>query len=105
MNNQNSSEKQKNTQEESSSWMNHPDLSGMDASKLAMLSALAEQGSHKNSQELLPFLMSAASKSKSRGMNFSTQEMDTIIQVLKIGKPPAEVARMERMLQMLKLIR
>lgn len=107
---------QKNTQEtplsatesrqkENNSWMNHPNLAGMDASKLAMLSAFAEQGAGKSPQDLLPFLMSAASQSKSKGMQFTPQEMDTIIQVLKMGKSPAEAARMDRMLQMLKLMR
>lgn len=105
MNNKNFSEKQKNTQEENSSWMNHPNLSGMDASKLAMLSALAQQGAGKSPQELLPFLMSAASNSSSNGMKFSPQEMDAIIQVLKAGKSSEEVARIERMIQMLKLLR
>ena len=39
-----------------SSWMNNPKLTGIDMSKLAMLNALAEQGSAKKTpQELLPF--------------------------------------------------
>lgn len=113
MNNQ---QNEKNTQETTSaqtdsrqqtdndSWMNHPNLAGMDLSKLAMLSALAEQGSQKSPQELLPFLMSAASQNKSRGMQFSSQEIDTILQVLKLGKSPAQVQRMERIIQMIKMM-
>lgn len=105
MNDSNNSQKQKNTQEENSSWMNHPNLAGMDASKLAMLNALAQQGSRKTQNDLLPFLMTAASQSKSKGIRFSQQEMDAIIQVLKIGKPAAEVERIERLLQMMKFMR
>lgn len=87
------------------SWMNHPNLSGMDISKLAMLGALAEQGSKKSPQELLPFLMSIASQNQSKGIRFSNEEIDTIIQVLKAGKSPAEVQRMEQMIRMLKMLR
>lgn len=89
--------------QEKNSWVNHPDLAGMDAAKLAMLNTLAQQGAGKNPTELLPFLMSAATQNKSRGLRFSSQEMDAIIQVLKSGKSPEEVARMEKIIQMMKL--
>lgn len=96
---------QKNTQEETSSWMNHPNLAGMDTSKLAMLNAMARQGANKNPNDLLPFLMAAASKSKSKGLRFSPDEIDRIIQVLKMGKSPAETERIERLLSMLRFMR
>ena len=85
------------------SWMNNPKLSGMDMSKLAMLGQLAEQGKGKSPQELLPFLMSAASRNKESNLQFSSQEMETIIQVLKAGKSQEEIQRMDRMLQLIKM--
>lgn len=88
-----------------SSWMDNPKLAGMDISKLAMLNALVEQGSAKKTpQELLPFLMSAASTNKSKGVHFSPQEIETIIQVLKTGKSPEQVARMDKILQIFKML-
>ena len=48
--------------------------------------------------------MSAASQNKSRGMKFSPKEMDAILQVLKIGKSPEEIQRMEQLIQMMKLL-
>lgn len=110
MNNFHSGSNQQSKQEEAaskttSSWMNNPKLAGMDMSKLAMLNTLAEQGSGKKTpQELLPFLMSAASANKSKGVRFSPQEMETIIQVLKTGKSPEEAARMDKILQMFKML-
>ena len=97
--------KEEAAQKATSSWMDNPKLAGMDMSKLAMLNALAEQGSAKKTpQELLPFLMSAASTNKSKGVRFSPQEMEAIIQVLKAGKSPEEAARMEKILQMFKML-
>ena len=93
----------KNIQEESS-WMNHPNLAGMDMSKLALLNSLASQGAGKSPKELLPFLLSAAAQGKSRGMEFNSQEMEQIIQVLKAGKSLEEVQRMEQIIQMMKLM-
>lgn len=110
MNNFHSQFKQETKKEEAaqkatSSWMDNPKLAGMDMSKLAMLNALAEQGSTKKTpQELLPFLMSATSKNKSKGIHFSPQEMEAIIQVLKNGKSPEEAARMDKILQMFKML-
>lgn len=88
-----------------SSWMDNPKLKGIDMSKLAMLNVLAEQGSTKKSpQELLPFLLSATSTNTSKGIHFSNQEMETIINVLKTGKSPEEIARMNKILQLFKML-
>ena len=94
----------KNIQEGETSWMNHPNLAGIDMSKLALLNSLAGQGVGKTPNELLPFLMSAVSKGKTKGMQFTSQEIERIIQVLKVGKSPEEVQRMERIIQMMKLM-
>ena len=48
--------------------------------------------------------MSAASTNKSKGVRFSPQEMEAIIQVLKAGKSPEEAARMDKILQMFKML-
>mgnify|MGYP003378110292 CR=1 FL=1 len=89
MNNpRNPSMQKKNIQEGETSWMNHPNLAGIDMSKLALLNSLAGQGVGKTPNELLPFLMSAVSKGKSKGMQFTSQEME----------------RMERIIQMMKLM-
>jgi len=85
-------------------WMNHPGLSGIDPAKLAMLQSLADQGNQKSQNDMLSFLMAAASKNKSDGMQFTKKEMETVIEVMKMGKSPAEVAKMNKMIQMLKLI-
>ena len=75
----------------------------MDPAKLAMLNSFAQQGAGKNPQELLPLLMAAASQSRAKGTRFSREEMDAIIQVLKAGKSPEETARMDKIIQMMKM--
>lgn len=102
-------QQQGNTQQQSNTqdnWMNNPNLKGMDPEKLKMLNNIANQGSQKGMSELMPFLMSAVSQNKNKpgGLDFSHQEMDTIIEVLKMGKPPEEVARINRMMQIMKMM-
>ena len=55
--------------------------------------------------ELLPFIMGAASKGKNAGLNFSSDEISTIIEVLKMGKSPAEAAKLDRIVNLMKMIR
>ena len=93
------------TKQKPDAWINNPKLAGMDMSKLAMLTQLAEQGKGKSPNELLPVLMSAASQNQKNGVQFSSQEIETIIQVLKAGKSPEEIQRMDRMLQLIKMMR
>ncbi len=101
-NRSNGSDKQKKVQE-NASWTKDPSLAGMDPAKLAMLNSFAQQGSGKSPQELLPLLMAAASQSRAKGTRFSREEMDAIVQVLKAGKSPEETARMDKIIQMMKM--
>ena len=101
-NRSNGSDKQKKVQE-NASWTKDPSLAGMDPAKLAMLNSFAQQGSGKSPQELLPLLVAAASQSRAKGTRFSREEMDAIIQVLKAGKSPEETARMDKIIQMMKM--
>ena len=101
-NRSNGSDKQKKVQE-NASWTKDPSLAGMDPAKLAMLNSFAQQGSGKSPQELLPLLMAAASQSRAKGTRFSREEMDAIIQVLKAGKSQEETARMDKIIQMMKM--
>ena len=83
-------------------WMNHPSLNGIDPAKLQMLMTFAEQGKGKSQKELLPFLLAAARQSKNNGMAFSPQETDAIIEVMKIGKSPGEIQKIEQLRAMMK---
>ena len=85
----------------SDDWKNNPKLSQMDPQKLSMLQNLADQGLGKNPSELMPFIMGAASQ----GLNFSSDEISAIIEVLKIGKSPTEIARLDRIVNLMKMIR
>lgn len=81
---------------------NHPSLSDIDPAKLKMLSSLAEQAQGKSQKELLPFLMAAASESRSGNMSFSPDETNAIIQALKIGKSPQEIQKIDKLCAMIR---
>lgn len=87
------------------SWMNNPNLNGIDPAKLQMLMSMSEQTAGKSQNEMLPFLLAAASQSKSKGMSFSPDETDAIIEVLKMGKSPEDVAKIDRLRMMMRLVK
>lgn len=87
------------------SWLNNPALSGIDLAKLQMIQSMAVQGAGKNPSSLLPFLMAASKSSKKKGMQFSEEEIHTIAEVLKSGKSKEEVARIDQMLALAKLLK
>ncbi len=87
------------------SWQNNPKLADMDKSKLEMLQNLAEQGTGKNASDMLPFLMSAATQGKNSGLRFSSEEISTVLEVLKIGKSPQEAAKLDRIVSLMRMIR
>ncbi len=103
-NNQNPANGQQPSSSGQENWMEHPNLQAMDKSKLEMLQNLANQVNQKNQQDLLPFLMAAASKGKSNGLNFSNDEISTIIEVLKMGKSPQEAARLDKIVSLIKMM-
>ena len=72
-------------------WINNPKLADIDKTKLEMLRSLASLG--------------AASQGKKSGMNFSASEISTIIDVLKAGKSSQEIQKLDKVVQLMKMIR
>ena len=89
----------------SDDWRNNPKLAQMDKAKLDMLQNLAAQGNNTSANELLPFLMGAAAQGKKGGLKFSSDEISTIIEVLKMGKSREETERLDRVVSLMKMIR
>ena len=86
-------------------WQDNPKLAGMDRSKLDMLQQMAQQGAGKSPSDLLPFIMNAAAKGKSAGLRFNPNEINTIIEVLKMGKSPQERAKLDQVVDLMKMMR
>ncbi len=96
---------QNNSSNNNESWMNDPRLNGLDKGKLELLQQLADQGSQKSQSDLMPFLMAAASSGKSQGIQFSPDEIRMIIEVIKMGKSPKEQARLDKIVNIMSMMR
>jgi hypothetical protein len=86
-------------------WMNNESLHNIDKSKLEALQELANQGGQKNQTELMNFLMAFMSSNGGNKPQFSSDEVSLILQALKKGKSPKEQAKMDRVIQLMQMIR
>ena len=84
-------------------WQDNPKLAGIDKNKLDMIQQMARQGAGKSPSDLLPFIMNAASQGRNAGLNFNSNEINTIIEVLKMGKSPRERAKLDKVKHFLRL--
>ena len=66
---------------------------------------VAGQGASKSQNELMPFLMAVAARSRQNGMTFTPEETNLIIEVMKQGKSKEEIARIEKIRMMMRLIK
>ena len=79
-------------------WQDNPKLAGIDKNKLDMLQQMARQGAGKSPSDLLPFIRNA-------GLNFNSNEINTIIEVLKMGKSPRERAKLDKVVNLMKMMK
>ncbi|MEE0693931.1 MAG: hypothetical protein U0M33_13715 [Lachnospiraceae bacterium] len=87
------------------SWTKNPSLGNIDPAKLQMLASLAEQAKGKKQNELLSFLMSASAQTQEKQMGFQPSEIDAVINVMKEGKSPEEIQRIDRLIGLIRQMR
>ncbi len=71
----------------------------MDPQKLAFLNALMNDAKGQNKDNLLPFLMAAASRAGNDGINFTDEETDQFYQQMKKNLRPEDQMRVEMLYQ------
>ena len=93
------------TENRNKDWKKDPKLENIDAGKLDMLQKFAEKGSGKSASDMLPFLMNAAASGKKNGLNFSQNEISAVLEVMKAGKSPQEAAKIDKIVNLMRMIR
>lgn len=80
-------------------------LSGIDPGKATDALFYERPGGIESQNELMPFLMAVAARSRQNGMTFTPEETNLIIEVMKQGKSKEEIARIEKIRMMMRLIK
>lgn len=82
-------------------WSQDPSLSNINPQKIELLQSFLNQGTKNSPNEMLSVLMAASSLSRKKGLQFTPEEIEQIITVIRMGRSPAEQAKIERMLRMI----
>lgn len=80
-------------------WKKDERLKNISPEKLELLEKLASGIKGKTPNEAMPLLMAALSTAKAKGLNFTTDEMNLIINLLKSSASKAEAERIEHLLK------
>ena len=92
----------------SENWQDNPKLAGMDHAKLDMLQQIAQQGAGKSPTESSSSISRPRvppPRGKNAGLHFNANEIDIILEVLKAGKYPQECAKLDQVVNLMKMIR
>lgn len=81
-------------------WMQDDALKGIPLPKLEFLQQMLFESKKYSGKEMFPFFMSLAAKSRSQNIQFSQQELDTIIPVLKKYASEDELKKMNHAITM-----
>lgn len=88
---------------DSNQWFNNDSLKNIDIKKVMLLQELLNQSKGKKTSEMLPFLMAASKQANSKGLSFTKDEIQLIINVLKNDMTPSELERTNKLLSILNL--
>lgn len=81
-------------------WLEDPAVADIDRKKLDFLQMLVFESNNLTKEQMLPFLMVVAKRSRDNRISFSEEEMNTIINTLKKYSTPDEIEKMNKMMSL-----
>jgi hypothetical protein len=72
----------------------------MDAQKMSFLLDLVKEANTQNSNSMIPFLLSVTSRANQKGITFSDDETELIVNQLKKNMKPEDQAKIEMIRKM-----
>lgn len=83
---------------------NFGNAAGISPEKMAFLNAMMEEMNGKNQNQMLSFLTSINSQAGEKGIQFSDEETELLVQALTANMSPAERKRVELLRRMSKML-
>lgn len=81
-------------------WLDDPAVAHIDKSKLDFLQMLVFESNGLSKEQMLPFLMAVAKRSKEKKISFTEEEIETIIETLKKYSTPEDLEKMNKMISL-----
>lgn len=70
--------------------------------KLELIRMAASQTSGKSGKDLAPILLALITNANKKGIRFTSDEINLILEILKEGKPKEEQAQIDKMIAMVR---
>ena len=83
-------------------WINSPLLKDIDPVNLELIKMAASQTSGKSGKDLAPVMLALITSANKKGIRFTAEEIQLILEILKDGKSAEEQAQIERTMNMVK---
>lgn len=81
---------------------NNPAFTALTPEKLAFLSNFANAQKPNNMKDMMPFMMQFLGNAKANNIQFTSAETELLIQVLKQNLSPAESAKADQIISLMK---
>lgn len=81
-------------------WMNNPQLKDIDPVKMELIRRAAAQTQGKSGRDMAPIMMALITTANKKGIRFTSEEINLILDILKEGKSKEEQAQIDRTIQM-----
>lgn len=85
-------------------WMDSPLLKNMEPAKLELIRMAASQTKGKSGKELAPIMFALITNANKKGIQFTADEINLILTILKEGKSKEEQAQIDRMIAMVRSV-
>ncbi|MBQ9766328.1 MAG: hypothetical protein IJW18_09030 [Lachnospiraceae bacterium] len=76
---------------------NDPRFANIDTDKFEILKEILAHTEGKSAKEVMPYFLAASKKAEEKGVTFSNQETDLILEILTKDMTPAEKSRIDYM--------
>ncbi len=83
-------------------WMEHPAMKNIDPVKLELIKMAAERTKGKTGNSLASVLLTLITSAKKKNIQFTSDEVAFIMEIMKEGKTPDEAAQIDKTAQMAK---
>ena len=82
-------------------WMKEPTLKNISQDKLDFLQKMVFESKNLSQKELVPFLMALAQRSRNAYINFTQDQMNSIIEAIKKYSTPEEILKMNQIMKLM----
>lgn len=85
-------------------WINDPSLRNIDKNKIEFLLLLLNQSGKLKQSDMMPFMLAISAKAKNKNISFTQDEISAIVNVVKKNSSTEELERINKVLQLTKLM-